>query len=44
MRSFEFYAPTKVVFGPGSEERAGELVKEFGGTKALVHFGGQSAN
>ncbi|MDY2625174.1 MAG: iron-containing alcohol dehydrogenase [Coriobacteriales bacterium] len=43
MRSFEFYAPTKVVFGPGSEERAGELVKEFGGTKALVHFGGQSA-
>lgn len=43
MRSFEFYAPTKVVFGPGTEERAGELVRDFGGTKALVHFGGQSA-
>ena len=43
MRNFEYFAPTKVVFGEGAEERAGELVKEFGGTKVLVHFGGQSA-
>ena len=40
---FTLYNPTKVVFGHDVETRAGELVKAFGGTKVLIHYGGQSA-
>ena len=43
MFNFEFYAPTRVIFGKETETRAGELVKEYGGTRVLVHFGGKSA-
>ena len=43
MNDFQYYTPTKVVFGRGTEEQAGQLVKEQGGTRALVHFGGRSA-
>ena len=43
MKNFEYYAPTKVVFGRGTENEAGKLVKEQGGNRVLVHFGGGSA-
>ena len=43
MFGFDYYTPTKVVFGKGTELQAGALVKEFGGTKVLIHYGGQSA-
>ncbi|MBR1521265.1 MAG: iron-containing alcohol dehydrogenase [Bacteroidaceae bacterium] len=43
MKDFKFYAPTEVVFGEKSEEQVAALVKRYGGTKVLVHFGGQSA-
>ena len=43
MKDFSFYAPTEVVFGEQSEEQVAALVKKFGGTKVLVHYGGQSA-
>ena len=43
MENFEFYTPTRVLFGKGQEENVGKLVKEFGGTKVLLHYGGQSA-
>lgn len=43
MVNFEYYAPTKVVFGKNTEMKAGELVKECGATKVLVHYGGSSA-
>ena len=43
MRDFNFYAPTEVVFGEQSEEQVALLVKKYGGTKVLVHYGGQSA-
>lgn len=39
MFNFEYYAPTKVLFGRGVEDEVGNLVKEQGGTKVLVHFG-----
>ena len=42
MEDFEFYSPTRFVFGRGTETRAGELVRRFGGTNALLHFGGGS--
>ncbi len=41
--NFEYYTPTKVVFGKGTVCQAGELVKAHGGSKVLLHFGGQSA-
>ena len=43
MNNFTFYSPTKFVFGKDTENQAGELVKEFGGSKVLLHFGGKSA-
>ena len=43
MNGFEYYAPTKVIFGKDTEKDAGKLVKEFGGTRVLIHYGGQSA-
>ncbi len=43
MDNFTFYSPTFFVFGKDTENQAGEYVKKFGGTKVLVHFGGQSA-
>lgn len=39
---FTLYTPTKVVFGRGTEKRAGELVRAFGGTRVLIHYGGGS--
>ncbi|MGI5892271.1 MAG: iron-containing alcohol dehydrogenase [Bacillota bacterium] len=43
MQSFEFYCPTKVVFGKDAELKCADLVKEFGGTKVLLHYGSKSA-
>ena len=43
MRDFNYYAPTEVVFGKESEEQVAQLVKKYGGTKVLVHYGGKSA-
>lgn len=43
MQSFKYYAPTHVVFGPEAELQTGKMVKKYGGTKVLVHYGGKSA-
>ncbi|MBR6980694.1 MAG: iron-containing alcohol dehydrogenase [Prevotella sp.] len=43
MKDFVYYAPTEVVFGEHSEERVASLIKKYGGTKVLVHYGGKSA-
>lgn len=43
MKDFNYYTPTQVVFGRDSEEKAGELVKKYKGSKVLVHYGGKSA-
>ena len=43
MLDFTYYTPTKVVFGKHAEEQVGRLTAEQGAKKALVHFGGQSA-
>jgi alcohol dehydrogenase len=42
MNNFNFYSPTLFVFGKERENEAGKLVKRFGGTKVLIHFGGGS--
>ena len=43
MFNFEFYAPTRVVFGRGTEARTGRLLKELGVSRVLIHYGGGSA-
>ena len=43
MKDFIYYAPTEVVFGQESEEKVALLTKSYGGTKVLIHYGGQSA-
>ena len=40
---FTLYTPTKVVFGRKTEQKAGELVRAFGGSRVLIHYGGHSA-
>lgn len=39
MNHFQYYAPTEIVFGRRTEEQAGQLVKKWGGTKVLIHYG-----
>ena len=43
IKDFNFYAPTRVVFGKSSEQKIGELVAAYGGHRVLVHYGGGSA-
>ncbi len=43
MTDFNFWSPTYFAFGRGTESRTGELVRKFGGKKALLHYGGRSA-
>ncbi len=43
MANFSYYTPTQVVFGRETEQQVGELVKQYGGSRVLIHFGGQSA-
>ncbi|MBP5653363.1 MAG: iron-containing alcohol dehydrogenase [Lachnospiraceae bacterium] len=42
MFDFKYYTPTKVIFGKNTESRVAELIKEFNGTKVLIHYGGGS--
>jgi len=39
MNSFEFYSPTKVYFGKNGAGKTGQAIKEFGGTRVLLHYG-----
>ena len=43
MENFNFYSPTEFVFGMNRESECGALVKKYGGTKVLIHYGGGSA-
>lgn len=43
MENFVFRAPTEFVFGRGTESRTGELTARYGGKKALLMYGGGSA-
>ena len=41
--NFNYYSPTRVVFGRGTQSQAGALVKKEGATKVLIHYGSRSA-
>ena len=43
MNNFIFYSPTCFVFGKDTESQAGALVRRFGGSRVLIHYGGGSA-
>jgi len=43
IKDFNFYSPTQVVFGKSAEEQLAALVRRYGGTRVLVHYGGGSA-
>ncbi len=42
MDNFTFYAPTYFDFGRGAEAHVAELVRRFGGSRVLLHYGGGS--
>lgn len=42
MQSFHYYCPTKVLFGKDSEQQVAQQVKEFGGGRVFVVYGGGS--
>lgn len=42
MENFQYYTPTKIIFGRGTEEQTGQLAAEQGCKKVLVHYGGGS--
>jgi alcohol dehydrogenase YqhD (iron-dependent ADH family) len=42
MVNFDYENPTRVIFGKGSIPQAGSLIKEYGGSRVLFHFGGGS--
>lgn len=43
MQNFQYYASTQAVFGRDTENQVAELVKKYGGSRVLLHYGGQSA-
>lgn len=43
IQEFEFYSPTRFVFGKAAEEKVGAKLAERGAKKVLVHFGGSYA-
>ena len=41
MRNFEYYSPTKIIFGKDTHKQVGEEVKKYA-NKILLHYGGGS--
>lgn len=43
MQKFNYYSPTRIVFGKGTREEVGNLIEGFGSKKVAVIYGGNSA-
>ena len=43
MENFIYDTPTRVYFGKDQELKVGEIIKEYGAKKVLIHYGGGSA-
>ena len=39
MKNFEFYAPTRVIFGRGTHEQVGKIIREYGFSRVFLHYG-----
>lgn len=42
MNNFTYCAPTKIIFGKDIEPQIGAVLKEYGATRVLIHYGGGS--
>ncbi len=42
MQNFTLHTPTKVFFGKGTEKQVGEIIKSYGFSKVLFHYGSGS--
>ncbi|GAB1417071.1 iron-containing alcohol dehydrogenase [Paludibacter sp.] len=42
MDNFSFYSPTYFLFGKSTENKTGTMVKRYGVSKVLIHYGGGS--
>lgn len=42
MNNFTFCTPTKVIFGKDIEKQIGEIIKGYGASRVLIHYGGGS--
>ncbi len=43
MINFTYSMPVELVFGRGGEHKVGELIRKYGGSRVLIHYGGGSA-
>lgn len=39
LNNFNYYTPTKIIFGDNTVYKVGSLADEFGATKVLIHYG-----
>ena len=42
MQNFEFYTPTRMIFGKDTHKKVGEVIKGYGISKILLHYGKSS--
>lgn len=42
MQNFTYHAPTKVFFGKDTHKQVGQILKDYGFTKIMLHYGQQS--
>ena len=42
MNDFLFQIPTRLYFGKGEEPMVGKRIREYGGSRVLLHYGGGS--
>jgi len=42
MNSFDYYSPTRFIFGPDRENEVGSLCRDLAASKVLIHYGGGS--
>lgn len=40
MNNFTYYSPTRIIFGKDTEMNVGNLIKEYGYSNILLHYGG----
>lgn len=43
VNNFEFFSPTRIVFGKDKEKEVGKLAREYGASHVLIVYGGKSA-
>ena len=39
MVNFQYYTPTKILFGKDTQHKVGEMIKSYGYDKVLFHYG-----